>query len=357
MKAHRTYMGQAIELARQGLGRTAPNPPVGAVVVKDGHVIGEGFHPKAGMPHAEVYALRSAGSEARGATLYVTLEPCSHHGRTPPCTQAIIEAEIARVVLGAVDPNPLVAGKGIQQLLNSGIEVVVDVEKEEAGSLIRWYEKWMTQSRPFVIAKAAMTLDGRIATVKGDSKWISSEESRALVHEMRNRVDGILVGIGTVRKDDPQLTCRIEGGRDPLRIIIDKNFAIKPEARCLGRDSVVFTSRGPESRPEITERGAKVVQLSLDSSGRFKWGDILEYLGKMGLHAIMVEGGMSVHSSLIQSRLVDQLLIFVAPKLLGGGIPLVGWGPPEEIADACPLVITGIRKTGKDVLIEARLEG
>lgn len=352
-----TYMQQAILLAKQGLGRTAPNPPVGAVVVKDGRVVGEGFHPKAGMPHAEVYALRQAGDDAQGATLYVTLEPCSHHGKTPPCTEAIIDAGIARVVTGTPDPNPIVAGRGIERLRTSGIEVEVGIERQACEDLIKWYAFWMKAKRPFVIAKAAMTLDGKIATLSGDSKWISSEASRQAVHELRNRVDGILVGIGTVLKDDPQLTCRTAGGRDPLRIILDKDFEVGLSARVLGENCIVFTATDPESRPEIARTGTRVVKMPLDGTGRFAWKDILAYLGEKGFHALLVEGGSSIHSGLILSKNVDQILIFVAPKLLGRGIPLVDWEAPEKIADAHGLVITGVKTIGGDVLVEASLEG
>jgi diaminohydroxyphosphoribosylaminopyrimidine deaminase/5-amino-6-(5-phosphoribosylamino)uracil reductase len=356
MNAECTYMKQAISLAKQGLGRTAPNPPVGAVVVKDGHIVGRGFHPKAGLPHAEVYALRQAGADARGATLYVTLEPCSHHGKTPPCTEAIIDAGIARVVTGTLDPNPIVAGRGIERLRHSGIEVVVGVEQQDCQDLIKWYAFWMRSKRPFVIAKAAMTLDGKIATLSGDSKWISSEQSREAVHELRNHVDGILVGIGTVLNDDPQLTCRTTGGRDPIRLILDRDFKVSRTARVLGENCIVFTARDPESRPEITQTGTTIVQMPLDSAGRFAWKDILAYLGEKGLHALLVEGGSSIHSGLILSKNVEKILVFVAPKLLGRGIGLVDWKAPERIADASGLVITGVKTIGGDVLIEASLE-
>ncbi|MBN2297062.1 MAG: bifunctional diaminohydroxyphosphoribosylaminopyrimidine deaminase/5-amino-6-(5-phosphoribosylamino)uracil reductase RibD [Deltaproteobacteria bacterium] len=353
MKTDKTYMRQALLLAEKGLGRTAPNPPVGAVVVKDGRVAGRGFHPGAGMPHAEIYALRDAGDKARGATIYVTLEPCSHYGKTPPCTLALIEAGIKRVVVGAVDPNPVVAGKGIEFLRSHGIEVLVGVEREAAEELIRWYAFWMRSKRPFVIAKAAMTLDGRIAAPGGDSKWISSQESRTFVHVLRNHTDGILVGIGTILCDDPELTCRIKGGRDPLRIVLDKDFQIPQTARVLGERCLIFTAKDPGSRPEITASRTAVVRLPLDDSDRFAWRDILEYLGNNGLHAILVEGGKGVHSGLIQSGSANKILFFVAPKLLGGGIPLVSWDGPERIADACSLVITQVKTIGCDVLIEA----
>ena len=353
MKTDKTYMKQALLLAAKGLGRTAPNPPVGAVVVKDDRVVGKGFHPKAGMPHAEVYALRDAGDKARGATIYVTLEPCSHFGKTPPCTQALIEAGIKRVVVGAVDPNPVVAGTGIEYLRSHGLEVLVGVEQDQAEELISWYVFWMKSKRPFVIAKAAMTLDGRIAAPSGDSKWISSEESRILVHEIRNHSDGILVGIGTILSDDPELTCRIKGGRDPLRIVLDRDFQTPKAARVLGEKCVIFTAKDPGARPEISASRTTVVQLPLNTSGRFAWKDILEYLGNMGLHAVLVEGGASIHSGLISSGSANKILFFVAPKLLGEGISVVNWDGPETIAEACSLVITQVKTIGCDVLIEA----
>ena len=346
-------MKEAIALARQGLGRTAPNPPVGALVVKDGYIIGKGFHPKAGMPHAEVYALESAGEEARGATLYVTLEPCDHIGRTPPCTQTVIKAGISRVVVGCVDPNPKVSGKGIERLRSSGIGVEIGVCKDEARELIAWYSTWLREKRPYVILKAAITLDGRIAASNGDSRWISSPESRALVHELRNHADGVLVGISTVRHDDPMLTCRIEGGRDPLRIVLDAGFEAPVEAKCLGEGSLLFTAKHQYSRPEIAGKGTEVVMIDADASGMLPWDQVLSHLGTMGLHAIMVEGGSGVYTSLLRSGFIDKLMIFIAPKILGGGIPLVDMGPTESIAQSLNLLITGMKRIGADILVEA----
>jgi diaminohydroxyphosphoribosylaminopyrimidine deaminase/5-amino-6-(5-phosphoribosylamino)uracil reductase len=214
----------------------------------------------------------------------------------------------------------------------------------------------MKEKRPFVIVKAAMTLDGRIATPRGDSKWISSEESRKYVHELRNHVDAVLVGVGTVAKDDPLLTCRIEGGRDPLRIIIDPRFEIPASAKCMGHHTMIFTFRDPSSRPDVMKSGTRIVQLSVGPDGRFSWENIWKFLGKMGLHSVLVEGGSTILSSLIRSKLVDEILIFVAPKLLGGGIPVVSWEPPDTIAGSLPLVISGVKTIGSDVLISAHLE-
>ena len=347
------FMRQAIALARRGLGRTAPNPPVGAVVVRDGQVIGTGFHPRAGQPHAEIFALQEAGSGARGATLYVTLEPCAHHGRTPPCTEAIIAAGLARVVVGSQDPNPLVAGRGLERLKAAGIAVELGVDRQETDEIIAWFAKWIATGRPYVILKAALTLDGRIAASSGDAKWITSEASRAYVHELRDQVDALLVGIGTVLADDPQLNCRREGGRDPLRVVLDRDLKIPSGARCLGVGCLVLTARDPDSRPELADTGAEVLRLGLDARGRFAWEDILDALGDRGLHALMVEGGSAVFGGLLRSHLVDRLLCFIAPRILGGGRPLVDWGATERIADAYPLVVSGLRTIGTDVLIEA----
>ncbi|MGC9324427.1 MAG: bifunctional diaminohydroxyphosphoribosylaminopyrimidine deaminase/5-amino-6-(5-phosphoribosylamino)uracil reductase RibD [Desulfomonilia bacterium] len=355
MNPDELFMQEAISLARQGLGRTAPNPPVGAVVVRDGQVVGSGFHPMAGKPHAEVYALGAAGGKAKNATLYVTLEPCTHYGKTPPCTEAIIQSGVTRVVIGTPDPNPIVEGKGIERLRTSGIDVVVGVGQEGARELIRFYDTWMTLRRPYVILKAAMSLDARIATESGDSKWISSEESRACVHELRNRVDGILVGVGTVLADDPELTCRIPEGRDPMRIILDPKLRTPPDSRCLGERALIITAASPENRPDIASSGTDMIQLPADHQGRIPWNDILSTLGEKGLHAVMVEGGSAVFTGLIQSSSVDEFMIFIAPKLLGGGIPLVNWGSPENVADSLSLVITGVSTMGGDVFITARL--
>ncbi|HPP80869.1 MAG TPA: bifunctional diaminohydroxyphosphoribosylaminopyrimidine deaminase/5-amino-6-(5-phosphoribosylamino)uracil reductase RibD [Deltaproteobacteria bacterium] len=346
------FMREAVHLAGQALGRTAPNPSVGAVVVKDGRVVGRGFHPKAGMPHAEIYALKEAGERARGATVYVTLEPCNHYGRTPPCTEALIKAGVKRVVVGSLDPNPLVSGAGIRRLAEAGVEVETGVLKDECGGIILWYRTWVEKKRPYVIMKAAITLDGRIAASSGDSRWISSEESRAYVHELRNRVDAVLVGHKTVAADDPMLTCRMPGGRDPLRIILDARLVSKPEARCLGKGSVIFTAAPEGSWAAHLSRGTELVPVSRDDTGRLPWGEVLGKTAEMGVHAVMVEGGSGVFSSLLASGNVDSLLLFIAPRVLGGGVPLVDWGRTERVANAMGFVITRLDRIGSDILVE-----
>jgi diaminohydroxyphosphoribosylaminopyrimidine deaminase/5-amino-6-(5-phosphoribosylamino)uracil reductase len=348
-------MIQAISLARKGLGRTAPNPPVGALIVKNSKIIGKGFHPKAGLPHAEIFALEQAGKNAKNATLYVTLEPCTHFGKTPPCVDAIISAGIKRVVIGVKDPNPVVAGKGIKKLKAHGIKVDL-AATDEALKLIRWYEKWMKNGIPYVILKVAMTLDGKIATTKGDSKWITSVRSREMVHVLRNEVDAVLVGIGTVLADDPQLTCRIPfGGRDPLRVIVDKDFVIPAGARCLGERCIVFTSKDPKKRKEILDTGTKVIKVSSDQSGRLSWDEMLSFLGKQGLHSVMIEGGSRINSSVINAGKVDRLLAFVAPMVLGGGVPVTQGNSPDKIKNALPLKIQEIKQIENDILIDAYL--
>jgi len=353
LREDRVFMGQAIRLAMRGLGRTAPNPPVGSIIVDKGKVVGEGFHPKAGMPHAEVYALRAAGGAARGASMYVTLEPCVHHGKTPPCVDAIISAGIKRVVIGAADPNPVVKGKGIEKLKAHGIDVSLGVMQQECEDLISWYTKWMVYKRPYVILKAAMTLDGRIATATGDSKWITSEESRKMVHELRNQVDAVLVGMGTVIKDNPLLTCRIPGGRDPLRVVVDKDLEIPPDAKCVGKGCLVFTLKDPGERKDLSAKGTSLVRLDMDTEGRIPWDDMLAYLGRMGLHALMVEGGSSINSSILKAGKVDRILAFIAPKIMGGGLPVVDWDSPDRAEDAMRVRITCVKTVGTDALIEA----
>ncbi len=346
-------MKQAIALARKGLGRTAPNPPVGALIVKNSKVIGKGFHPKAGLPHAEVFALEEAGEEAKGATLYVTLEPCTHFGKTPPCVDAIIRAGIKKVAIGVQDPNPVVTGQGIERLKTHGIEVNLGIASGEAAELIRWYEKWMRSSTPYVILKVAMTLDGKIATTKGDSKWITSEASREIVHELRDKVDAVLVGIGTVLADDPQLTCRISGGRDPVRVIVDKDYMIPVTARCLGEKCLVFTSKDPKKRKEILNTETKVVKISPSKTGRLSWDEIFSFLGKQGMHAVMIEGGSRINASVIRSRRVDQIMAFISPRLLGGGISVTEGISPAKIAEAVSLKVFEIKQIGGDILIDA----
>jgi len=357
------FMDRAVALARRGEGRTAPNPPVGAVLVKDGVIVGEGHHPAAGEPHAEIFALRAAGEKAHGADLYVTLEPCCHQGRTGPCTEALIAAGIKRVFFGAVDPNPRMAGQGLNQLREAGIEVVAGPLADDCRRLIAPFAKHVTSGRPYVILKVAMTLDGQTATSTGESQWISSPESRTLVHRLRDRADGVLVGAGTVLADDPQLTVRLaEGGRNPARIILDGTLRTPAGAR-------VFSAASPGRRLLVTaadipadaagrhrEKGVEIVGVPR-RNGQLDLAAVMDALGACQLQCLLVEGGGGLSGALLRAGLVDRLMLFVAPLLLGGcdGRPLLEGAGVTRLADALRLNDLRISRVGCDVLLEGEV--
>ncbi len=362
---HRQYMQRALELAARGRGRTSPNPMVGAVLVKEGRVVGEGFHPRAGAPHAEIYALQQAGEAARGATLYVTLEPCCHYGRTPPCTQALIAAGVAEVHIAMLDPNPRVAGKGRAELEAAGIRTVVGECEEEARALNEVFAHWITTGRPFVIAKFAMSLDGKIATRTGDARWISGPEARRLVHEVRDQVDAILVGAGTVIADNPQLTTRLEKEdvRHPLRVVLDSRGRIPLTARVFdpalpGRTLVAATEAAPpDYRKALNERGIETLVLPPDERGRVDLEALLDELGQREVTSLLVEGGGTVLGSFFDRRLVNKVLAFVAPLIIGGhdAPQPVGGEGVERLADAPRLERVNWQRVGNDVLVTGYL--
>ncbi len=321
---HRYFMQLALDLAAEGIGRTAPNPPVGAVIVRDGEVVGRGFHPRAGQPHAEVFALRDAGELARGATVYVTLEPCSHFGKTPPCADALIAAGVAAVVIGTVDPNPKVAGTGIQKLRDAGIAVEVGVLAAECQRLIAPFKKHILTGLPYSIYKAAMTLDGHTATGSGDSRWISGEESRLRVHQLRDRVNAIVIGSGTACADDPQLTTRLPdaAGHDPLRVVVDSQLKIDPACRMLTQTSsaatlIATTSTDREKISRLQKAGAEVLYLA-PLRGKVPLRELWRELGRRNVQRLLVEGGSGLAAALLAEQLIDQLIVFVAPKIVGG---------------------------------------
>ena len=357
------FMQKAVDLARNGLGRTAPNPPVGAVLVRNGKVVGEGFHPAAGQPHAEVFALREAGAFARGAELYVTLEPCCHHGRTGPCTEAVIAAGVAKVFIGAQDPNPQVAGKGIKLLREAGIDVVCDVLKTECQALVAPFRKHMLSGLPYVVLKAAMTLDGQTAAGNGDSKWISCAASRKIVHQLRNQVDGIMVGSGTVQADNPRLTTRLdEGGRDPVRIVFDGKLETSLQATVYVQSSnanVVLVTSSEQSTGALQpyrDAGVEIVQVARNSDGLDLSAALVE-LGKRNLQHILLEGGSTLGGAMMRAGLVDRVMIFVAPKLLGGvGRSLLAGEGVASISEAYPLVSMCVRQIDTDILIEGEVQ-
>ena len=365
--AHIAFMQRALKLARQAKGRTSPNPLVGAVIVKDGKVIGEGYHQKAGTPHAEVHALNAAGENAKGATLYTTLEPCCHWGRTPPCTEALIRAGIAHVYIGEVDPNPNVAGKGIRQLEKAGIHVYVGVCKQEAEKLNEVHTKYIQTGLPFVILKVAMSLDGKIATATGESQWITSEASRQRGHKVRDAVDAILVGRGTVERDNPALTTRLENnrqGQDAIRIVMDSHARIPSDARIFNADSsagviVAVTPEAPTENVEGLEKsGAEVITVPETHGNRVCFKSLMGILGKRDITSVLIEGGGEINASAIAAGIVDKVMCFVAPIIIGGQNapgPVGGEGVSSltDVPQLQRICITQI--PGSDFLIEGYL--
>ena len=348
----------ALALAAKGLGRTSPNPAVGAVIVKNGLIIGKGFHKKAGFAHAEITALDSIKKgPVKGGTLYVTLEPCCNWGRTPPCTDAIISSGVKRVVVGAMDPNPKVSGRGLKELASAGIEVITGVLGEECRGLNEWYNKFITKGLPFVTLKLAETLDGRTATRTGESRWITGIEARRRVHRMRSMADAVLVGAGTVMKDDPELTVRHVKGRDPLKVVVDTGFRIPLKAKVFssGRGGIVVITTKDAEKEKIKKAqklGATVI-IVRKQEGKVDLINALRALAALNVVSILVEGGPSLAASLIRERLADKLVLFISPKLIGGdGLPAIGPLGVRRIED-CPVIKKpGIKKLGQDILIE-----
>lgn len=357
------FMRIALEEAGRGLGRTAPNPAVGAILVKGGRIVARGHHRQAGAAHAEVMAIEAAGGRAKGADLYTTLEPCDHYGRTPPCTRAILEARIRRVICASVDPNPLVDGKGVTRLRRAGVEVITGVLREEADRLNRPFFKWVSSGMPYVTAKAAVTLDGKLASAAGDSKWITGAPARLRVHQLRDQVDAVLVGAGTVRKDNPRLTTRLPGGggRDAVRVVVDSGLTLAPGAAVFNQRSTARTivatvkGAGAARRRRLEARGVEVWTLP-GREGAVDLRALLRRLGRAGFLHVLVEGGARVFATLLRRRLVDELWIFVAPKLVGGrGLTWTGELPVREMSGALQVGELEVEKVGRDVLLRARL--
>ena len=317
------YMQQALQIAAYAAGRTSPNPLVGAVIVKDGRVVGQGWHRKAGTEHAEIHALRQAGELAAGATIYVTLEPCSHYGRTGPCSKALIDAGIQRVVIAMLDPNPLVAGKGVAMLKAAGIEVETGLLQAQAERLNEVFLKWIITKMPFTVMKTAMTLDGKIATAAGNSKWISNEVSRRRVHELRDVYDGILVGIGTVLADDPALTTRLasQSGKNPLRIVVDSRARTPLTAKVVTdgqAETLIAVTVAAEAAKVEALRQAGVEVLVVNDGQQVDLKQLFCRLGERGICSIFVEGGALINYSLLKAGLIDKVYSFIAPKMVGG---------------------------------------
>ncbi|MCJ8011137.1 bifunctional diaminohydroxyphosphoribosylaminopyrimidine deaminase/5-amino-6-(5-phosphoribosylamino)uracil reductase RibD [Paenibacillus sp. KQZ6P-2] len=352
------YMSLALDMAGRAQGQTGINPVVGCVIVKGGAVVGLGTHLKRGSSHAEVHAVRMAGDQAEGSTVYVTMEPCSHYGKTPPCCELLIEAKVKRVVVACEDPNPVVAGTGIERLRQSGIEVKVGVLRERATLQNEKFAKYITTGMPFVTIKTASTLDGKIATDTGDSKWISNEQARLQVHSMRHRHQAIMVGVGTILADDPVLTTRHEGveGQQPIRIVVDSRLRISPEARIFkeGASQVILltTSEVDPSRIELLkEAGATVLPCGDGPQVDLKVA--LQELGRMEIGSVLVEGGGTLNGALLKERLVDRITLYLAPKIVGGaGAPdSFNFEGIHRMADAVRLDSLEMERVGDNVFI------
>ncbi len=363
MNTDEKYMRFAIGLARKAEGMTSPNPIVGAVVVRNGSVVGKGYHHRCGLPHAEVNAIKRAGVKSRGSTIYVTMEPCDHFGRTPPCTDAIIKSGIRRVVIGAKDPNPVTNGKGIRRLRAAGVEVLSGVLESEARNLNRPFAKYITRGIPYVTLKMAQSLDGKIATRTGDSKWISSEDSRRFVHMLRGRVDAVMVGANTVLKDDPSLLSKVSKKRQPARIVLDSSERRIPEKAKIFENiklsPLYIVTSGKTDLPRFADYerlGAKMLYLG-GSDGCVDLKRLLAALGELGMTHILVEGGGELAAGLLESKLVDEILFFIAPKIIGGrdALTAVEGAGAARVRDAVGLKTMDCIPVGKDVLIKGYL--
>jgi len=346
-------MRAALAEARRGLGHTAPNPAVGCVIVKQGRIVAAGYHAKAGNAHAEIEALRRAGRRARGATIYVTLEPCCHHGKTPPCTDALVAVAPARIVVGSRDPNPRVSGRGIRALRAAGIRVDTGLLEAECDDVIRGFSHWIRRGRPWVHLKLAATLDGRIATRTGASRWISSPASRRLVQELRARADAVLVGVSTVLADDPRLTCRLAGARQPLRIVLDRRLRTPPTARVLAGRAPTLIVCAPNARraarKSLVAAGAEIVEL--EGAERVVWRKLLAELGRRDVHELLIEGGAKVAGSALGAQMVNGLTFFYNPRIIGGdGVPMIGPLAIDEPSAALNAVTRSWSMSGDDLV-------
>jgi diaminohydroxyphosphoribosylaminopyrimidine deaminase/5-amino-6-(5-phosphoribosylamino)uracil reductase len=358
------FMHTALELAARGAGFVAPNPMVGAVVVREGQVVGRGYHQAVGGPHAEVHAIDDAGARARGATLYVTLEPCNHHGRTPPCTRKILEAGIRKVVVAVADPNLDVAGGGNAYLQSRGVQVVCGVCRDQAARLNESFFKYVRTRMPFVVLKMAATLDGRIATRTGDARWVTGPEARARVHGLRHAMDAIMIGVGTVLADDPQLTTRLDEGPgvDPTRIILDTHLRMPDTARMLQQGSSAETwvvcgpGADPDNKKRLMDQGALILESNI-ADGRIDLAALMRDLGGRGVTSLLIEGGAQVAAAALRAGIVDKVLFFYAPKILGGddGVSMFSGPGPGKMGESLPLHHMEIDRVGTDLLVSGYL--
>ncbi|MFW6381692.1 MAG: bifunctional diaminohydroxyphosphoribosylaminopyrimidine deaminase/5-amino-6-(5-phosphoribosylamino)uracil reductase RibD [Bacillota bacterium] len=361
------YMKLALKLAEKGEGFTSPNPLVGAVVVKDNQIVGQGYHRYYGGPHAEIYALDQAGSRARGATLYITLEPCSHFGKTPPCADRVITSGVSRVVVAHRDPNPRVVGRGIQKIRNTGIKVKTGVLADEARELNKAFIKYMTADHPYVYLKTAQTLDGYLATATGDSRWITNQQARLEGHRLRHRVDGILVGINTVLADNPSLTTRLDKsgstGQDSLRIILDSRLRTPLTARIVNQESpaktLIVIDSGVDRvqrEPFLEKENVEILPLELNKQGRIPLAQLLKELHDRQLLSLMVEGGGTINHSFLKEGLIDEIYCFQAPVIVGGsdGVPVFKGEGQEKMEMVDRLKDVDYRQLGDNILLTGK---
>lgn len=357
------YMRLAMQLAGNAIGRTSPNPLVGAVIVKDNRVVGCGWHRKAGTPHAEIHALNQAGELAQGADVYVTLEPCAHYGKTPPCAKALVEAKVKNVYGGLLDVNPKVAGKGFKILEDAGIHVEYGFLQDELRKQNEVFFKWIEHKKPFVVLKAAMTLDGKIATATGQSKWITNETSRAYGYKLRDIYDGIMVGINTVIEDNPMLTSRVDGGKNPIRIVVDSSLKIDINANVVQDKSaktiVATTDKADKDKIlKLQAQDVDVIVVDKDKNDKVDIEKLLDILGQQNICSILVEGGATLSGSFVAKKLVDKVYFFIAPKIIGGKeakTPVAGTGI-LNLQEALALKDIQIEKLEEDVLIIGRVD-
>lgn len=355
-----SYIKLAIEIAKKGHGKVSPNPLVGCIIVKNDRILGAGFHEKFGSKHAEVNAIEKAGNSVEGATLYSNLEPCSHYGKTPPCVDLIISSKIKKVVIGTLDMNPQISGKGVKKLKAAGIEVKVGILENECITLNKFFFKYITKKLPYVTLKAAQTIDGKIADKAGESSWISSVPSRKYVHSLRAKYDAVLVGAGTVEKDDPKLTVRLTEGRNPKRIILDPDLSLKLNYKIFERNSdknlIVITSKksmGKKRRiNKLNSLGVTILFAKEEKEDRINLKNALREMQKIGIASVLVEGGSQVFTSFIKENLFDEMITFISPKILGCGVPVVGNLGIKQLQKSLKIKINNVEKIGDDVLVE-----
>lgn len=360
----KAYMKIALDLAKKGRGVVNPNPMVGAVIVKDRKIIGKGYHEKCGEAHAEVNAINGATDKVEGATMYVTLEPCSHYGKTPPCVDKIIENKIAKVVIAMLDPNPLVSGSGVKKLKEAKINVVLGVLEEESKRLNEVFIKYITSKKPFVTLKTAMSLDGKIATESGESKWITGKESRKLVHKLRNEVSGIMVGVDTVIKDNPQLTCRLENGKNPIRIITDSKLRIPINLKVIEeinevRTIIATTEFADKEKIRNLEKLGVEVLVVKSKKNKVDLQDLMSKLGELKIDSILLEGGATLNFSALNEKIVDKIQVYISPQIIGGETSKtpVGGSGIKLLKDSYKIKNLTSKFVGEDILIEGYITG